>query len=323
MATARRQLIKLIEQGAIPEEKVEDALTLLEVIPKGRNWLAFIDRFLLWLGGLAVAFSVLFFVAYNWRDLGTFTKFAMVEALLILAIVAYCRLADNSLAGKMSLVMATIFLGVLLALFGQTYQTGADPWQLFFTWAVLMLPWTFIARFPAIWIIWISLLNISIILYYQTFRSIFWFVFSSESGMLWAVFILNTAAFVSWQLLAKIWPWLKEDWAVRLLGASSGIPLTTLVILTIFDYPQTAIYPWFAWIIWIVIMYAVYRKIRLDLFMLAGCCLSVITVTVSFFGEQLLPQSDAAGFLLLAFITIIMGGGATMWLKNIHRESLS
>jgi len=34
-------------------------------------------------------------------------------------------------------MVSTILVGVLLALVGQTYQTGADTWQLFFYWAIL------------------------------------------------------------------------------------------------------------------------------------------------------------------------------------------
>lgn len=188
-------------------EKIDAALNIAKVTPDGKSWRTFIDNLLLWLGGLALAFAVLFFIAYNWKDLGHFAKFGMVEGFIVLAIAAYCKFAENTIASEVSLVVATISLGVLLALYEQTYHTGADPWQLFFYWALLMLPWAVIGRFPSIWIVWITLMNVSIILYYLTFRGVFGFVFESESGMLWVAFLFNTLAFITWQLLARknIW----------------------------------------------------------------------------------------------------------------------
>ena len=323
MSTCRSQLIELIEQGVIPEEKIEVALTVAEVNPDGKSWRNFIDHLLLWLGALSLAFSILFFVAYNWKDLGHFAKFAMVEGFIVLAVVAYCNLAEGSIASKVSILVATISIGVLLALYGQTYQTGADPWQLFFNWALLMLPWAIIGRFPAIWIVWVALINISIILYYQTFRGIFGFVFSSESAMLWISFLFNTLAFVAWQLLATHWQWLSERWAIRLLAVGCGVPVTWLVLFSIFDHREVVGYTWTAWSLWLVAMYYIYRKVKIDLFMLAGCCLSTITVTVSFLGKHMLRHGDSGAFLFLAFIVIGMGGGAALWLKNVHQECLS
>ncbi|WP_028580064.1 DUF2157 domain-containing protein [Desulfogranum japonicum] len=323
MSTPRRQLIDIIEQGFIPPENIDDALTLAKVKPNGKNWRTFIDHLLLWLGGLALAFALLFFIAYNWKDLGRLAKFGLVEACLVLTIVAYCKLKVDTMASKVSLLGATLSLGVLLALYGQTYQTGADPWQLFFNWGLLMLPWAVIGRFSVLWVVWIALMNTSITLYYLTFRGIFWFVFGSEYTLLWIVFLFNTLAFIAWQFLAKIWNWLSESWAIRLLALSSGVPLTWLVLISIFDYREVNVYPALVWVIWLAAMYYIYRKLKRDIFMLAGCCLSVITITVSFLGKHMLTHMEPAAFLLLALIVIGMGSGSALWLKKVHQECLS
>lgn len=323
MSTSRSQLIDLIEQGCIPADAIDSALGVLGVRPAGRNWRVFVDQLLLWLGGLALGFAVLFFIAYNWQDLGRFAKFGMVEAVIALAVLGYCKLADNSASGKVSLLVAAIALGVLLALYGQTYQTGADPWQLFFNWALLMLPWAVIGRFAAIWILWVALINVSLMLYFQTFRGFFGFVFSSNSSLLWALFIFNTTALVAWQLLAKHWHWLAQSWAIRLLAVGSGASITWLAMYSIFDSREFAAIPAIVWALWLAVMYYAYRKIKLDLFMLAGSCLSAISVIASFFAEHILNHNDAGSFLVLAFIVIAMGGGAALWLKHLHRESLS
>lgn len=321
MSTLRSQVIELVERGVIPEEKIDTVLTILKITPDGKKWRTFVDHLLLWLGGLALGFAVMFFIAYNWKDLGRFAKFGMVEGVIVLAVVAYCKLAQGSTASKVSILIATISVGVLLALYGQTYQTGADPWQLFFNWALLILPWAIVGRFSIIWIVWILLINVSTILYYQTFRGMFGLVFGSESAMLWVIFLFNTIAFILWQLLATIWQWLREQWAIRLLATGSGVPLTWLVLFSIFESQEAVVYPSLVWGLWLVAMYYMYRKIKLDLFMLAGCCLSTITVVVSFLGKHMLDHGDAGAFLLLALIVIGMGSGAAIWLKTIYQES--
>jgi hypothetical protein len=54
--------------------------------------------------------------------------------------------------------------------------------------------------------------------------------------------------------------------------------------------------------------------------MLAGCCLSGITVTISFLGKHILDSISSGGFLILALLVIGMGSGAAFWLKIVHEE---
>lgn len=319
----RNRLIELIEQGAVPAEKIGDALDVARVKPDVKAWRRFIDRFLLWLGGLALTFALMFFVAYNWNAIGRFAKFGLVEAVIALAIFTYCRCAERAVAGKAALLVASICLGVLLALYGQTYQTGADPWQLFVIWALLMLPWAVIGRFPALWIVWASLMNLSLCLYFQTFRGMFWFVFGPVTASLWGVFLFNSLLLAIWEFLAVSRKWLSERWAFRLLAIGGGVPLTWLVLLAIFDDRTGGFWTVLIWAAWLATMYLTYRRKIPDLFMLAGRCLSAITVTISFLGRHLLDDSSGGGFLVLSLLVIGMGAGAAFWLKNIHRENRS
>ena len=79
MISNHHRIVRLVEQGRIPSEKVEQALTVGGVYPDAGAWRAFINHLMLWLGGLSLAFSVLFFVAYNWAELGRLFRFALVE----------------------------------------------------------------------------------------------------------------------------------------------------------------------------------------------------------------------------------------------------
>jgi len=320
MPTPRSQIIHLLEQGVIPTDKTDAALVVAGITPDAKAWKTFIDHLLLWLGGLALAFAAVFFIAFNWSEIGRMGKFGLVEGLIILAVMTYWKRGGQAVAGKVALLVATIFLGVLLALFGQTYQTGADPWQLFFTWALLMLPWAIVGRFPAMWVVWIVLINLAIVLYYQVFRGVFGLMLGTEDSMLWLTFAFNTLALTAWEMLSKPWPWLAERWAVRLLAVGSGVPLTWLLFYGIVDQEKGLALAGTAWAVWMAVMYIVYRRKRPDLFMLAGCCLSGIVVVVIFLGRHLLEFGEAGGFLLLALVIIGLGAGAAVWLRNVHRE---
>ncbi len=55
-------------------------------------------------------------------------------------------LGDTS---RQALLLAiALNIGALLALVGQTYQTGADPWQLFSTWALMLVPLAVFGQSP-------------------------------------------------------------------------------------------------------------------------------------------------------------------------------
>jgi uncharacterized membrane protein len=319
MPSHRHLITDYIDRGVIPAEQCEAALGAARIRPGGAEWRRFADRLMLWLGILSLAFALMFFIAYNWNDMGRFAKFGIVEGAMVLAVFAYFRSGGKTVAGKASILGASMALGVLLALYGQTYQTGADTWQLFFSWGMLMLPWTVIARLPAMWILWAALMNTAIVLYGRTFGGLFGMI-DGFNETTWTVFAVNTLLLVVWELLSIRVAWLNERWAVRLLAVGSGVPLTWLVMAALFDHTHDGIPPFPVWAVWMGVMVGVYRMKRLDLFMLAGFCLSGITVTVSFLGETILDHDEAGGFLLIALVIIGMGTGSAFWLNRVNRE---
>ncbi|MGM0785549.1 MAG: DUF2157 domain-containing protein [Pseudomonadota bacterium] len=320
MTSTRRQLVALIERGTIPREQVARAVRLSGLHPSGRAWSLFLDRLLLWLGCLALAFAVLFFIAYNWSGMERWLRFGLVEAALVLAVAVYWLVESRGVMAQVALTAATLLLGVLLALFGQVYQTGADPWQLFFVWAVLMLPWVLVARFGVLWVLWLALLNLTILLYFRTWGGAFGIPFGSEASALWVAFLLDSAALAFWELGTRRWSWLSVDWARRLVALGSGVPITLLLMMAIVDGHEATTPAWLAYPLWLAAIYGVYRYWRPDLFMLAGGCLSAIMVTLLFLARQLLWQAEAGGFLILFLAALGLGAAAVFWLKRVHAE---
>jgi uncharacterized membrane protein len=313
----RHTILAWSERGAIAE--VRAALDVAGVLPAARDWRVFLDRLLLWSGAVSLAAAVVFFVAHNWNDLGKFAKFGLVELLLVAAVLGYWRLGPDRAAGKASLLVASIFLGALLALLGQTYQTGADTWELFATWAALTMPWVLIGRFPGLWMLWIAIANVAIVLYFQVFPGLFGIVFSTER-QLWTLFAFNTAALAGWELAARRVAWLDERWAPRLLAIASGTTVTLLMLQTIFDWREASAAALIAYPVWLACAYAAYRVLMRDLFVLAGGCLSVIVVVTAFLGKNIFDsRAEAGGFLFIALVVIAMAAAAGWWLKQVAR----
>ena len=85
--------------------------------------------------------GLVFFVAANWSKIAVFGRFALLEVVLVAcAVVALHQAAARARRPRARCSSAFITTGALLALFGQTYQTGADVYELFLTWALLGLP---------------------------------------------------------------------------------------------------------------------------------------------------------------------------------------
>lgn len=321
MKTRRAQLSAWVETGAIAPERVAQALVLGGLVPDGRRWRTFLDRLLLVLGSMALACAAIFFFAYNWDALGKLAQFALAQVLVVLPLLVYWKLGVDTVGAKVALLAAAILVGALLAVYGQTYQTGADTADLFATWAVLILPWVLVGQFPALWLLWLALLNISVALYCMVFRSFLWMGFASVDQVLWLLLLVNTAAWVLWELASLRFAWLVAPWAVRLLAVASGTIMSLLVLNAIFEPSTAAVLPGLAYVVWMACVYLFYRRKQPDLFILAGACLSLIVCITTLVAKLMLERSAAAGLMLfLAMLVIVEAAGAAIWLKRVHAE---
>ncbi len=107
------------------------------------------------LGGL----GLIFFVAANWHSLGRAGQFGLLQGFTLLTCAGAALLprarAPLSLLGLLA-------IGGLFAYFGQTYQTGADAWQLFALWTALALPLALGARSDVVWAAWVIVASAAI-----------------------------------------------------------------------------------------------------------------------------------------------------------------
>ena len=153
------QLARHFGLGAEPTRQLWQMSQLHARPPALRGWL---ERSLAAVAALLLGAGLIFWVAANWPEQTRAFKFNALQAAVLLpalAALAWPRLRTACL------LLATLALGALLAFVGQTYQTGADPWQLFAAWAALALPWVLAARRALLWAAWLLLAALALALW--------------------------------------------------------------------------------------------------------------------------------------------------------------
>ena len=142
------------------------------------------------LGGL----GLVMWIAANWETLGRFGRFGLLQALVLATGVgAALRPQARAPLG----LLALLGMGALFAYFGQTYQTGADAWQLFALWAALALPLCLGARSDVLWAPWALVAMTAIALWTHTHTGHRWSVEPQQLSVhlvAWAVALLMVGA---------------------------------------------------------------------------------------------------------------------------------
>lgn len=349
MTQPRRTIEQLLKGGILPIVNADLASTQLEIYPSKRTWLFFFDKALLIIGIVALVLSLVLFVAFNWQHMGKMGKFALVEAGLVISIALYVALSFRRrfrLIRQLLLLIASVITGSLLALFGQVYQTGADTWQLFFGWAVLIIPWVLIARFPALWLLWLGIINACLILYMDVANLSFIDAINQSIAQVWLLALINFIAFNLWLvsidktksqpvsihkspaektssplITSKTNQRTKSSlhWSTYVVGLLSTCFITYLAIMPVFENINSLaiLISSIAWLGWCGFMLWHFYHRHADLLMLTYLSFSIISVVMFWVGESLLDDFDATGFLILTLLLIGMSSAAVVWLRKV------
>ncbi|MBS9776383.1 MAG: DUF2157 domain-containing protein [Fusobacterium sp.] len=78
------------------------------------------------------------FTAFNWKLMNNFQKLGVPSALLVAGFVVYMYFKEEKYK-NLSLFFSCFMVGTLFATFGQIYQTGADSYTLFRSWAIFLI----------------------------------------------------------------------------------------------------------------------------------------------------------------------------------------
>jgi uncharacterized membrane protein len=213
----RKELDAFAAHYGLSAEGVETALALAGARPRRADIERFGVRLLHLSGVLSIAAGVVFFVAANWSALAVFGRFALVEAVLVAAVAFALWRPPPHAVGRYALLLAFIVTGALFALFGQTYQTGADVYELFLNWSLLGVVLAIAAQWSVVWAAWTLVVNVALALFCgaRPEAGLFWLVFSglSQSQLLIVPLVVNALIWVAsvalegsrWAHVAPAW----------------------------------------------------------------------------------------------------------------------
>lgn len=323
------------ENSRLSPAVYQQILIYCGVRPDIPGWRRFLTLFLSLLGFLALVAGVIFFVAWNWASMPKMVKFALVELLIIsLAVVVWWRWYDG--ISRVAMLALGLSFGGLFALYGQIYQTGADSWELFRAWTLVLLPLALIGRQNALWFCTWVIANLTFQLYYASravslFDDVMLTHFSwLADTTLYAYFAIQGILLILRETLSERaarkdpHSWLARRWMPRVMAAYLLMTITPAAAETV-SYWGSEYASKIALLIWAVTLlvgFVYYRHRRPDL-----CMLTVGVISVMFVGCAVIMQlSDrswdvgslfAAGCLMAIWLAI---GGAVLlrWRRQLY-----
>lgn len=191
-----------------------------------KAWMRFLQIFTLTLGSGLMLAGIIFFFAYNWEHMHRFVKMGIAVALILAIFAVAVKVKMSDFTRKITVSVLCGLVGVFWAIFGQVYQTKADSYVFFLSWAFCILAWVFIADFYPLWTFFIALFSMGVV---PLFPNGDWFT---------TVFMLYGAAWISFFILAsKYLPCLSAppSWFTSLLFTIEFGVAVSVVCLVIFS----------------------------------------------------------------------------------------
>ena len=305
------------DEGKLSDEQLKLAFKYKQYAPDAKAWSLFTQKMLLGLGLACLVCGVIFFFAYNWEAMNRSHKFLLIQVLIIVSTIGLFFSKNKQLQTALSLVLMML-VGILFAFFGQTYQTGKDPWELFFNWFLVTLPISIIVGKTPNWLLSIALLNLSLVLLFDV-DSVIWGVYLNDG---WQLFLIAAINFLIAESLHFIF--LKNNWIDNKLVPQVVLTLSLfafclLSIYFIFE-PQKHIIFLFSYICVMSWLFYQYRIKSLDLLIISAWVLSGIAFVVSLTIRLMDASFDAGGLFVIALLITGLSTIAGRWLMSLKSE---
>lgn len=258
------------------------------------------------LAGLGIGFTVsgiVFFFAYNWDGLHRFVKIGLTEGVLIGAtgLVLLAKIPVH--IRNIMLTGASVLVGVLFAVFGQVYQTGANAYDFFLAWTVFVTLWVLVSGFAPLWLLYLVLINTTFILYAQQVADDW-----PEVFVFTLLFIFNTAVLIFAIMLSGK---KRPDWFLNTVALASAGYATIGVVIGIFD-PHYAAFPILILITTLVFASGIWHGLKTK----SRFYLSVIPFSLIIIVSALLIKIADGGTMLL-LVSLFIVAGVTFTIKNL------
>lgn len=317
----RKTIDTLFSHKLISSEARERGIQLLYPL---QNWSLWTSRFLSILGISLILSGIIYFFAFNWIKLPPIIKFGLIQTGILGCVIASFFYKSKLLWKQFSLLSAGVLVGVFLAIFGQIYQTGADSYNLFVMWTLLILPWVMISKFTIFWALWLIISNIAL--------SLFWtqaVLPKPEADMLiFSYLILFNVSFLIFRevLCKKGIYWLQNYWT-RIVLISSILLLALFPTVTFIAAPSIATYSIILGTLCAIIIhlafYFIYRYKIPDISAISATLLSTCIILEFAIYEiltELLKPSYSIIYLLIGFITPVVFTLAIIILQTIAKK---
>lgn len=301
------------ESGALTPEELRRAAALAPLAPSPAHWRQAADRLLAFAGIVLLAVGLVFFFAYNWDDLHRYAKLGLAWSAMAAAVAVAMFAQPLSLTYRAALLGAAIATGVLLALIGQTYQTGADLWELFAAWLLMITPFALLARSSASWLLWVVIANLALGRYLSTSSWFVWLGLLSGPEALCLIAGANLLVLFGFEAFSARLLVLPRRLVQRLLALGVIAPLAVGAGIAWWDADYFVLTPVFFLLGGVGFWY--YRDRCRDVPILAMITFSAIAV-LSLGLAKWLP-GDFFAYNLVALFVIACTGYAAVWLMRL------
>jgi uncharacterized membrane protein len=254
-----------------------------------------------------------------WDTLGRPARFALLQGFVA---VMYAGALWRAAARVPLGILALLGTGALFAYFGQTYQTGADPWQLFAWWAVLTLPLAVAARSDALWAPWVLVATTGIALWAQAHTGHRWRVLPQDLGVhllaLSAALGITAAMLPAWQRLTGA-----GLWSLRIAGTLAITLVTTSALPALFHSPVAPHYALGLLLLAGTVVVAGQRRF-FDLFLLSAATLGLNVLLVAGLARLLLEGSRGdliGGLLMVGLMAAGLLAGSVQLVMRMARKA--
>nr|WP_211194078.1 DUF2157 domain-containing protein [Pyxidicoccus fallax] len=323
MPASPERLRALADAGVLTPAALERALHLSMATPSRPEWRRFLSTTLMALGTLLVLAGVIYFFAYNWADMHRFAKLGLIAVGIAGTAVGAWRLGEG-LAGQLSLLASSVLVGALLAVYGQAYQTGADPYELFAGWALLILPWVALSRFAPLWLFLLVLVDTAAVLFW---KQVLGGELDDSGWLAVGLGLLNGFAWATYEHFANTGvAWLQGRWVARSMAVMTVSPLlcaSVACILVPFEMGAGGAVALLLTLGSLAADYALHRHLDGELFLLSLGALCIMTVVTTGAGRVLLLDAnlEAFGLFLLPLIVVGQVALAVSWLRGEARAT--
>ena len=288
------------------------------------SWQRYLNLLFLLLTVGFLTSGVVTLIAANLDYFSDLAKIYGLQTLLVVTLVLglYCFIRESRRQAKEKLKWKTysiffvvsVLIGGLFALVGQTYQTGADLWQLFAVWTLCQLP--FLLLFP----------NVASALLFATTTNVTFYLFNEQNSynsMGYAV-LINTGFLVVSELFSKTFH--DQHWRI--------LPKVFLVLTFASLFGLTVIYDvYFHAYVWgelgrsslsslqiaipSLVAFYIYQKYRFDFINLIISVVAFLGAYCFWGSEFIQAFEDGLVLGLIGFIFTVM---AINWLVKLYKR---